>query len=81
MAGPVAGDADLEARGLVIFEETLLSSAAGGLLRGGEEFVEPEHLLELFSERGESSEALSNWGEFDLAEWEAGFPEPNYSER
>ena len=43
--------------------------------------MEPESLLEVFSDRSEASEALSDWGEIDFAQWEAGFPEPNYSER
>jgi len=74
--GPVAGDADLEVRGLVIFDELFLSSI-GELARGGEVvnsfFPDESTVMDLISE------APRDWLGAGLTAvgGEAGFPDPN----
>lgn len=58
---PVAGDADLEARGLKTFGEDIFSPAGGDLVEGGDEVAEPDRLPETFSDPGTPSEAPSSW--------------------
>ena len=60
IADPVTGDADLDARGLVTFDEDFLSSTAGELLRDGEGLAEPDPLPEIIPAPGKPSEAPSS---------------------
>ena len=68
MGDPVTGDMDLEARGLVIFGEDFLSSAAGGLPRGGEGGLDVEllFLLITLSVTGGLSWVPSSWAGHDF---------------
>ena len=57
----MAGDADLETRGVVIVEEDIISLATGGLFWVDEEFNKADPFPEAFSGSGETSEAPSTW--------------------